>query len=103
MKTLTKKIKVDKKYAKIIQNHIDKNKPLEEKIEHIDTPEKVFTAKFTKNIEADIKIYDSKQGPWIDCILFDNGNEAVLLDVQYVLLGNYPFEYKGNKYIVELY
>ena len=32
MKTITKKIKVDKKWAKQIQKHMDENKPLDENI-----------------------------------------------------------------------
>jgi len=103
MKRILRKIKVDKNYAKMIQRHIDQNRPLEEGVGRVDYPDNTFTAKFTKSIEVDIKIYDSKQGPWIDCVLFDKGNEAGLLEPQYCLLGVYPFEYKGVRYVVELY
>jgi len=103
MKAITKKIKVDKKWAKEIQKHIDDNKPLEERVDDNGLLEKSFTAKFNDSIEVDINIYDSRNGPWIDAILFFNGQERVTLEPQYVLLGEgYPFEYKGVKYVVKL-
>ena len=108
MKTLTAKIKVDKKYAKNVQKHIDENKPLSEDVSRHGEVEKTFTAHFSKGtyhemgLEADIKIIDSTDGPWIDAVLF-NHDEQVTIEPQYVLLGKYPFEYNGVKYIVHLY
>ena len=110
MKTLIKKIKVDKKWAKEVQKHIDDNKPLDKDInERKDQLEKSFSAHFGKpgklneeGMDVDINIYDSKNGPWIDAILFKDTSEVMVLEPQYVLLGEYPFEYEGVKYIVKL-
>ena len=106
MKTLTRKIKVDKKWAKEVQKHIDDNEPLDENLRYINSrskTDKTFTAKFRNGIEVDIKIVDCQTGPWIDAILFDDGNEQVTIEPQYALLGEYPFEYEDKKYVVKLY
>ena len=103
MKTYTQKIQVDKRFAKKVQKHMDDNIPLNDKIGRNDQGYETFTAKFGNGIESDIKVFDSPNGPWIDPVLFTNGNEIVTLEAQYVLLGEYPFEYKGNKYIVKLF
>lgn len=102
MKTLTKEIKVEKKLAKIIQKHIDQNKPLDENIRRNNQVDLTLTAKFGDGIEADIKVIDTDTGPWIDAILFDNGSEQVVIEPQYVLLGKYPFEYDNKKYVVQV-
>lgn len=110
MKTITKKIKVDKKWAKKIQKHMDDNKPLDENInERKDKLEKCFSVHFGKvgdinceGIDVDINVYDSSNGPWIDAILFEDTYEVVVLEPQYVLLGEYEFEYENAKYVVKL-
>jgi len=104
MRTLTRKIKVDNKYAKEVQKHIDDNKPLDEDIgEMCNRTDKVFTAKFGNKVEADIKVVDTDSGPWIDATLFDNGSEQVTIEPQYALLGEYSFEYNDKRYVVKLY
>lgn len=63
----------------------------------------VFTAQFGDGIEADIKVVNSKDGPWIDPVLFDDGHQCGLLEPDYQLEGEYNFgEYNGYTYIVEL-
>ena len=107
MKTLTKKIKVNKKWAKEVQKHIDENKPLDENVSTNGNLEKCLSAHFgtpgelnQEGMDVDINIYDSPDGPWIDAILIENSCEVTMLEPQYILLGKYPFEYDGNKYVV---
>ena len=70
-----------------------------------------YTANFGDGIEADIKVcgVDStedwkKEGeatPYVDAVLFDNGNEVGLLEPAFDTLdGEYLFEYNGEKYQV---
>lgn len=61
---------------------------------------KVFTAKFGNNIEADIKVVNG-DGPYVDPVLFDNGNEvSCLQDPSETLEGEYIFEYKNQTFTV---
>ena len=59
-----------------------------------------FTAKFDNGIEADIKVVNG-DGPYIDPVLFKNGNEVQCLqDPSESLEGEYIFEYKNQQYVV---
>jgi len=52
-----------------------------------------FTAKFDHDgHEADIKVVNSDGGPYIDAVLFQNGNEVDLLEPSYRLDGEYAFD-----------
>lgn len=62
----------------------------------------IFTARFDEHLEADIKVCNSSDGPWIDPVLFYNGYQVDLLEPDFELLGIYEFEYNGKTYIVEL-
>jgi hypothetical protein len=71
--------------------------------------EKCLSAHFGKagevnqeGMDVDINVYDSCNGPWIDAILFKDTSEVMVLEPQYELLGEYPFEYEGVKYVVKL-
>lgn len=44
------------------------------------------------DIEIDIKITKSNSGPYIDTILFENGEEIATLEPRYKLLGHYLFK-----------
>jgi len=69
---------------------------------------------FPNNIEAEIKVCNGNT-PYVDPVLFEVvqektasgetiniGVEVGLLDVRDELLGEYHFEYNGDKYIVKL-
>lgn len=100
--TLRRTIKIDSKLAKLIQQRMDDNQPLDDDVGNHDHLYQTFTAKFGKGIESDIKIVDFPTGPWIDAVLFQDGNQIDLMEPQYVLLGEYPFEYNNVKYVVKL-
>jgi len=102
MKTLTKKIKVETKLAKIIQKHIDENKPLDERTRKNSRVMESMTVNFSNGIEADIKIVDTDTGPWIDAVLFDKGSKVLVLEPHYVFLGEYFFIYNDVKYVVKV-
>ena len=51
------------------------------------------------NIEADIKVCNGDTGPYVDAILFCDGNEKVVLEPSFETFdGLYTFEYAGKKY-----
>lgn len=58
-----------------------------------------FTANFGGGIEADIKVCNGDP-PYVDPVLFDDGEEAVVLAVSGDILGDFEFAFKGDKYIV---
>ncbi len=62
---------------------------------------KRFCADFGDGIEADIKVCNG-DAPYIDSVLFQNGKEVKVLDVSDCLIGDYPFEYKGDIYMVKI-
>ncbi len=97
---MRKVIKIEKAVSKTIQKAIDTNKPLNDCLDG--NPYLGLSANFGNNIEADINIYNSSDGPWIDAILIDHGSEAVVMEPQYVLVGEYPFLYNNKEYIVEI-
>jgi hypothetical protein len=61
-----------------------------------------FTADFGNGIEADIKIVNAEDGPYIDPILFDKGSQVGLLDVEYKLADEFVFEYDNVEYAVSI-
>lgn len=89
-------IELRKSEADEIQKWLDSDEPIPDAGQ--DEIVKTWTANFGNHIFADIKLCNTKSGPYLDCILFHDGNEVVLQEPQYVLLGSYPFEYEGITY-----
>ncbi len=58
-----------------------------------------FTAIFPNYIEADIKFCNG-DGPYIDAVLFKEGNEVNVLEPSDSLEGEYPFQHEGKEYMV---
>lgn len=55
------------------------------------------------NIEADIKVCNGDTGPYIDAVLFCDGNEQAVLEPSFEQFeGTYIFHYAGNKYQVTI-
>lgn len=61
----------------------------------------VLTANFGGGIEADIKLCNG-DSPYVDAVLFKDGHEVDVLEVSDSLEGEYPFEYEGVEYLVEV-
>lgn len=63
-----------------------------------------FTANFGDGIEADIKVCNGDSGPWIDAVLFDGGQELLVLEPEFErVLGEYTFRLNDEIYTVELH
>ena len=62
------------------------------------------TAKFDNGYEADIKLVQDADSPYLDPVLFDeNGFEVTCLqDDSYSLDGTYQFDVDDDTYIVEI-
>jgi len=97
MKQITKTILVEQNLLAEMNDHLESN----DFIESYGDNELLWigTAKFTEDIEADIKICNG-DGPYVDPVLFHNNNEVLSIEVTDRLDGEYVFEYKGTKYIV---
>jgi hypothetical protein len=65
----------------------------------IDDIIQTFTANFGNGIEADIKVCNG-DGPYIDPVLFEDGNEVVVGEPSWILDGVYDFEYMNEIYRV---
>ena len=67
-----------------------------------DTTLETFTVSFEKGIEADIKICSGQSNCFIDPVLYDNGDEACLLDCEgdFYSGKEFEFEYENVKYTV---
>jgi hypothetical protein len=87
---------IGKAVAKEFQKWIDSNKPIPDMA--VDELAITYSIRFTNSIEADIKVCNGDNGAWIDAVLFDDGNEVAVLEPQYVLLGEYVFNYEGKIY-----
>ena len=62
-----------------------------------------YTADFGNGIEADIKVViceDDK--PYTEGVLFKNGNEVACTEPSDDILGEWWFEYNGEKYVVNV-
>lgn len=62
---------------------------------------KTYTAKFGEKIEADIKVCNG-DSPYVDAVLFEDGNEVDVLEVSEILLGDYEFEHSNVNYTVRV-
>ena len=60
----------------------------------------VFPVDFGNGVEADIKICNGNMGPWVDAVLFDNGQEVCVLEPSFDpdITGEYIFEYGDDEY-----
>ena len=61
-----------------------------------------FTARFDGGVEADIKVCNSPDGPFVDPVLFYDDSEVYCHDVEYHLAGSFEFSYDGDTYIVKV-
>lgn len=60
-----------------------------------------ITVEFEDGIEADIKLYNSDSGPWVDAYLVDKfGNCTSLIAPDDDIFGEYNFYDNGNEYRV---
>lgn len=57
----------------------------------------VFTIKFDNNLEVDIKVCNGNS-PYLDVVIFDKGAEVNCFLGEDNILGEYDFEYNGEKY-----
>jgi hypothetical protein len=58
-----------------------------------------YTVQFANGAQADIKVVNSQDGPYVDPVLFDqNGCEIALIEPQYELLGQYQWFVDGITY-----
>jgi hypothetical protein len=57
---------------------------------------------FGHRMEADIKVCNGDTGPWVDAVLFNKGCEVAVLEPSDSLAGEYPFEWNGHTYTVEI-
>ena len=89
-------IYIDADEADIMQQYLDG--AVYAKVGTIQT----YTAIFSGNVEADIKVCDGNP-PFVDAVLYDMGCEVELIEeVSDELLGDYKFFYNGQIYTVTL-
>ena len=97
---MKKILKVNKKLAAKVQAFLDEDKPVPDA--GLDEVMYTLTAVFDERMEADIKFCNGDTGPYIDAVLFDKGSEVHVLEPSTIFLGEYPFEYQGVAYVVEV-
>ena len=100
MNKQTTTVFISKKEHERLQKLIDQNR-MDPKNDR-DGICQTMTAQFDNGIEADIKICNSENGPWIDPVLFFNGSEIGVLEPQYTIEGEYLFEIDENEFIVKV-
>lgn len=61
-----------------------------------------FTADFGDGIKADIKVVNADNGPFIDPVLFHNGREVFVGEVEYQIVQEFCFEYNKTEYVVKI-
>lgn len=61
-----------------------------------------WTAEFSNGIEVDIKICSSTDQLFVQAVLFDNGSDVSVIEVEYELDGEYYFEYKDVLYVIKV-
>lgn len=99
--SIKKTITISKAEAEQIQDWLDDDHPIPD-CGHCEVVQR-WTAKFNDVFEADIKLCNGNTGPYLDCILFENGNECDLIEPQYDILGDFPFQDReGNHYIATI-
>ena len=88
-------IYIDTTEADLMQQYLDSDG--EDKVGTVQT----YTAIFSGDVEADIKVCDGDP-PFVDAVLYDEGSEVELIEVSNELLGDYEFFYNGKIYTVTL-
>ena len=88
-------IYIDTMEADLMQQYLDSDG--EDKVGTV----QIYTAIFSGDVEADIKVCDGDP-PFIDAVLYDAGSEVELMEVSDELLGDYEFFYNGKIYTVTL-
>ena len=68
--------------------------------DQVGTVEK-FIANFGKGFEADVKVCQGDP-PFVDAVLFEDGNEVDLLNVGDTLAGTYQFDVDGCTFVVQV-
>lgn len=105
MKVYKKTIIVPKLRAKVVQELLDMEAPVD--LHELKYPAQscihTETAQFENGYEADIKVCTSTDDFFMDAVLFNSyGSEVSVLDVSFEFLGRYEFEQDGNTYVVEI-
>ena len=100
MNKQTATVKISKKEHGRLQKLIDNNR-MDPQTDR-DGICKTMTAIFENGIEADIKICNSSDGPWIDPVLFKNGCEAGVLEPEYTIAGEYLFGLDTSEFVVKV-
>jgi len=62
----------------------------------------IITVDLGEGLQVDIKLVNNASGPYIDAVMFDEGNECITLEPVYHLIGDYCFKYKSTKYIINV-
>lgn len=95
-----KTIKISKEKADELQILLDKDEIDFEK-EDIEEDSVLFeeTVAFDNGFTAEIKVYSDQTNLYVDYVLFDKeGHEVCVGEPAFELVGEYNFEYKGDKY-----
>jgi len=96
----TRVIKIPAAEVALIQGWLDSGVPVPDagELETI----KRYTVSFAERVEADIKVCNSDEAPYVDAVWFDEGSEIGFLEVRDTLLGEYVFtdKYNGSVYKV---
>ena len=63
---------------------------------------KTYSVSFHDKIRAELDIQNTEDGPYVNAILFDDGQEVGLIEPCYELHGKYSFEYNNKNYTIEI-
>ena len=88
-------IYIDTMEADLMQQYLDSDG--EDKVGTV----QIYTAIFSGDVEADIKVCDGDP-PFVDAVLYDEESEVGLIQLSDELLGDYEFFYNGKIYTVTL-
>ena len=101
-------IKLNKNILKKI-NHYLTYEPKDINDEYLHEDETISrTSIFDNDIEMDIKCCgvkfdeNSSNKAWTEAVLFKNGSEVACSEVNEFFIGEWEFEYDGNKYITKI-
>ena len=62
----------------------------------------VFHVDIGKGIDVDIRLCNHQDGPFVDIIMFDDGEPTVAIDKTYKILGHHTFVYRDTAYSIEI-
>lgn len=100
LRTNERTVFISHKAAKEIQEAMDNNLPLKDSYDNEIV--ECLTAEFGNGIEADIKVINTDNGPYIDAVLFHDNCDVCTLEPAYEIKGEYYFEYSGEEYVVKV-